>query len=299
MFVGISKLIMLQILSALAIGGVDVPPVPSLVHNQNRRQATAGLNDSLNILAEKLFGDLAGPLGLSQESEASSEEEVTQVRETLITGRLYANNGHTDDDKPTEDEEDHSDDATQPLTKNYKYKRGSDISICKFTSKSNRKSVNINEDDRCSKRHENDGRNSKISSKSDLSHSSKKTLDCETDKKVNRKEAKKGQMFPSCSDLENCTDDAKWIQSEGEGKGSCKKINIGVATDSSLSPDHLHYNYQSASTVSVGSHPHHGREIGTQTNVSFNNKDSSGNKPKRKKSNASRQKPSSTESSLK
>lgn len=291
---------LLQILSALAIGGVGITPV---VHNQKRRQATAGLNDSLNVLAEKLFGNLAGPLrlGLSQESEQSSEEEVTQVRETLITGRLYTNSGQTDDDKPSEDEEDHSDDATQPLTKGYKNKRDSEVRICKFTSKNNKKSISLNdhEDNNLSKRHESEGRNSKISNKSDLSRSSRKTIDCETEKKVNRKDSKRGEAFPSCSDLENCTDDAKWIQSEGEGKGSCKKINVGVATDCSLSPDQLHNNYQSISTVSVGSHPHHGREIGTQTNVSFNNKDSSSTKTKRKKSNVSRQKPSSTESSLK
>lgn len=288
-------------MSALAFGAVDVP-VPSLVHNQNRRQATAGLNDDLNILAEKLFGNLAGTLGLSQESDGSSDEEVTQVRETLITGRVTSHHSdNTDEDKmlyDQDDDDDHSDDVTQPLTKKHRNKRESDIQICKFLVKNNRNHPKKNkcEDGAHSKRLENDGRNSKISNRSDLSHISKITSDFEGESQ-NNMNSKRDELLRSCSDLENCTDDAKWIQSEGEGRDSCKKINVGVATDCSLSPDHLHYNYQSATTVSVGSHPQHGREIGTQTHVSFNN--SSNSKSKRRKSTLSRQKPSSTGSSLK
>lgn len=286
---------------------MDIPP---LVHNQNRREATAGLNDSLNVLAEKLFGNLAGPLGLSQDSDGSSEEEVTQVRETLITGRVHTNtntntntytySNYSDEEKNAEEEEDvNSDDPSQPLTKNYKNKNYSEVRIVKMNSK-NRKSLNESdiEDDRKS-----EGRHSKLSNKSDLSRMSKKTCGSDSEKKANKKELKGEKMaYPSCSDLENCTDDAKWIQSEGEGKGSSKKVNVAISTDCSLSPDQLHYTYQSTSAVSVGSNPYHGREIGTQTNVSFNNRDrcsSAGSKPKRKKSNASRHKMSSTDSSLK
>lgn len=300
---------MLQILSALTSGRVEIPQVTSLVHNQGRRQAIAGLDDSLNVLAEKLFGNLAGPFGLSQESENSSDEEVTQVRETFITGRLHTNTNsvYSDEEKAAEEEEEvNSDDVTQPLTMNYKNKRDSEFRTSRMDSRSNRMSLNDSDNESSRKnfkKRENDGRNSKLSNRSDLSKTSKKTFYSEGDKRSNRCHCKIGNnTYHSCSDLENCTDDAKWIQSEGEGKGSCKKINVGVATDSSLGPEQLHYTYQSASTVSVGGHPQHGREIGTQTNVSFNNKDTSASassKPKRKKSNASRQKLSSAESSLK
>lgn len=303
-----NKFYILQILSALTCGKVEIPQVTSLVHNQGRRQAIAGLDDSLNVLAEKLFGNMAGPFGLSQESEGSSDEEVTQVRETLITGRLHTNTNsmYSEEEKVAEEEVD-SDDVTQPLTMNYKNKRDSEFRISRMSSRSNRKSVNDSDNENCRKsykKRENDGRNSKISIRSDLSKTSKRTFDSEGDKRSYRSHRKRGNnaYHNSCSDLENCTDDAKWIQSEGEGKGSCKKINVGVATDSSLGPEQLNYTYQSASTVSVGGHPQHGREIGTQTNVSFNNKEitaSVSGKPKRKKSNASRQKLSSAESSLK
>jgi hypothetical protein len=216
----------------LTIGKVDIPP---LVHNQNRRDATSGLNDSLNVLAEKLFGNLAGPLGLSQDSEGSSEEEVTQVRETLITGRVHTNtntntntNTYTysycsDEEKNEEEEEEaNSDDASQPLTKNYKYKNDSNIRLVKMNSK-NHKSLNESENEDDGKCRKSEGRHSKLSNKSDTSRMSRKTLGSESEKRSNKREPKRDKInYPSCSDLENCTDDAKWIQSEGEGK--CQPI---------------------------------------------------------------------------
>lgn len=276
---------------------VEIPPVKSIVHNQSRRQAIAGFD----VLAEKLFGNLAGPLDLSQSSEGSSEEEeVTQVRETLITGRLHTNTNtnsyYSEEDKAAaeeeeEEEEVNSDDVTLPfLALNYDKKHEPNIRFSKICSRSNKKSGN--ESDRSRKR-EGERRPSKSSNKSDLS----RTIDGNVEKRNHKTEKRDKFSYPSCSDLENCTDDAK-----SKGKGSCRKINAGVETDSSLSPELLHFAQQSGTAVSVGSNPSCGREIGTQTNVSFSNKErssSAGSKPKRKKSNASRQKPCSTESSLK
>uniref|UniRef100_A0A1B6DDX7 Protein smoothened n=1 Tax=Clastoptera arizonana TaxID=38151 RepID=A0A1B6DDX7_9HEMI len=253
-----------KILSALQIGVVDNPPSASVGPNLKRRPGNAGLDDHVNMLAEKIFGNLN--IKLPSDSEVSSEDDVNNKENKNVRPNENGSN--------IKDEEEESDDITAPLTENYKNKVEVDGRASKISNKSKQNGILVSESNRNIRKSYTDDRSSKLSNRSDrsktswCSRSSKKKEDNNETKK-NIKEDKQNYdetVYQSCSDLENCTDDLKWIHSEGDGKSLCSKVSVGITTDSSFSPELVPLMYQSSSGVSLG-----GREIGTQTSVSFNN----------------------------
>lgn len=295
-------------MSALSIGKADLPPMTSMVPNLKRRTANAGLDDSLNILAGKLFNNISGHLGFNLPSgsgDSSKEEEEVEckgeTRETKAGESDDSEDSESDEKDGEEDsgkeEKRESEEEKEPLRN---CRRDNESRMSKSSGKSRRKSsslfddVNIEDGRRSSKRRDTDGRNSKLSDRSDRSRHSKRTIDGENEmRRNNRRNREKRWEEKNCpsggSDMENCTDDVKWIQSEGEGRNSSlRKVSIGVTTDSSFCPELFRLNYQSSPGASVVGYPYQGREIGTQTSVSIDNSEHSvseevSNKTNRKK----------------